>query len=119
MTPAKWIKDYRISKEVIRESPYYDEIKDYVPDENFVLINLKRDESLIELAVVDSDIKRDEKGDEYYVITHVLTGKKPQDIYFYLAENNLLKRNDHFAYVGKELQKAYDALIKGSEYTQL
>ena len=119
MTPSKWINEYRLSKDIVEKLTNYDEIENFEADEYFVLIKIKKEEKIIELAVVDSNLKTDKQGKEYYEITHILKGKKPQDIYFPLSKINILKLNDHYAYVGKELQKAYDALMNDKKYVQV
>lgn len=47
-----------------------------------------------------------------------VSGKKPIEIYHTIAQQNLGLRSEHYAYLGRELQKAYDALRFGLEYVQ-
>ena len=49
---------------------------------------------------------------------YLIKGKKPKEIYETIIRNKLVKRLDHSAYLGKELEKAYIALRIGKKYTQ-
>jgi hypothetical protein len=115
---SRWIRNYRPMDDVVEISPEYDDIKDFRKDDNFVIIRIDRGEDVIELAVVDGRAKKDENDEPYYGISHIIRGKRPQEIYHYLATEGLLTLPEHYAYVGKELQKAYGALRSDTEYVQ-
>src|SRR3989344_3216667 len=55
---------------------------------------------------------------ERNAIAWKITGKKPQEIYMTVLKLNIVDRPDHAAYLGRELQKAYDALQAGIPYVQ-
>ena len=48
----------------------------------------------------------------------LITGETPQELYFTACQMGLLSRLDHAAYLGKELEKAFNALELGIEYVQ-
>ncbi|MBT3720437.1 DUF4346 domain-containing protein [archaeon] len=87
----------------------YHPIKDLVLDKfGYLLIRPNKELNLIELGFCKKD----------NVIEIVISGKTPQDIYKIVCEKNLLAKTDHYAYLGKELQKAYLALKHGLDYVQ-
>lgn len=51
-------------------------------------------------------------------INQVLEGTKAEELYKEIIKRGLLSRLDHASYLGKELQKAEQALKHGLEYTQ-
>ena len=51
-------------------------------------------------------------------VTLKIVGKTPQEIYLEIANRKLIDRPDHYAYLGKELEKAHIALKKGIDYVQ-
>lgn len=85
----------------------YDDIGDWVLDPNgYFLIRIR--DSTLEIAHCK----------QVGVIDRVITGDRPQEVYFTAIKEGLLSRLDHAAYLGKELQKAYDCLKDGREYVQ-
>ena len=53
------------------------------------------------------------------IVAIKVTGKNPLDIYQTIINKEKLEiRRDHYAYLGRELQKAYIALQLGVEYVQ-
>jgi hypothetical protein len=108
-----WVKKYKQKDNVIKLQSTFHPIKDFRMDSSFVLIRIQRTNKLIELALVDSKLVGDK-----YEITHIISGHTPQDIYWEVAKNNLLTYPEHYAYLGKELQKAYTSLLTGSDYKQ-
>jgi len=52
------------------------------------------------------------------VIEVIIRGETPQEIYFTAIKRGLVKRLDHAAYLGKELQKAYLAMKYKLDYVQ-
>lgn len=113
----KWLKGYKLSDSLLKQTWYYDEIKDFRMDTNFVLIRTNPELTKVELAVVTGKPVEHE-GKKVYEITHILTGKKPQDIYWALAKLELVTLPEHFAYIGKELQKAFTCLENRTIYIQ-
>jgi len=55
---------------------------------------------------------------EVGVIDRVITGDRPQEVYYTAIQEKLVSRLDHAAYLGKELQKAYACLKNGRDYVQ-
>ncbi len=53
-----------------------------------------------------------------YILRHVLKGKRAEDICTTIMKLGLVSRLDHAAYLGRELQKAEDALRLGHNYEQ-
>ena len=51
-------------------------------------------------------------------VTIKIIGKTPQEIYLEIAKRKLIEKADHYAYLGKELQKAFIALNKNIDYVQ-
>ena len=97
------------SKDCIKIKGEYHPYKDFFMDEKgYVLIRINKDKKLIELGFC-------KKNNEIEII---ISGKTPQEIYNVVCKKNLLSRNDHYAYLGKELQKAYYALENDLEYVQ-
>ena len=52
------------------------------------------------------------------VVSCIIEGKMPQEIYEWVAKNRLIERPEHYAYLGKELHKAYVALKLKKRYVQ-
>src|SRR3989344_5816833 len=52
------------------------------------------------------------------VVSLVIAGKKPEEIYHTVFKEGLVTKFDHAAYLGKELEKAYIALKTGAKYVQ-
>lgn len=87
----------------------YDDRKEFVIDpKGYFLIRINRERQEIEVAFCPERNK----------ISVVVKGKKPLEIYQTILRLNLTDRQDHAAYLGRELQKAYDALLAGIEYVQ-
>ncbi len=55
---------------------------------------------------------------ETNVVTTLIKGKKPKAIYETAITKGLIQKQEHAAYLGKELQKAYIALTKNLIYVQ-
>lgn len=53
-----------------------------------------------------------------HILTKVFTGTNAEDLYYAIADKNLLSRFTHAAYLGKELHKAEIALKTGKKYVQ-
>ena len=116
------MKDYVWRKQVLSpeleviECPVYDPIKDYHRDPTgaYVLIRCDTTNSIIEVAVCDKK----------HTIIKVFRGRKAQDLYFTIFEYEkkhkckFFSRNDHVAYLGKELKKCEFALAGKAEYFQ-
>lgn len=77
------------------------------PD-GYFLVRVDKKKQIIELGHCRKD----------NVIETIVRGKTPQDVYYAAAENKLLSRLDHAAYLGKELEKAYLALKYDLDYVQ-
>jgi dihydropteroate synthase len=87
----------------------YHPIKDWVMDEKgYLLIRVNRKEKRIEAGLCKAG----------NLIEKAFYGATPQDIYFEIASKNLLSRPEHYAYLGKELEKAYLALKYDLQYVQ-
>jgi len=88
----------------------YDDENEFVIDnEGYFLISLDRKNKNIEVAFCREKNK---------IVLKVI-GKKPIDIYQTILNKEKLDiREDHVAYLGKELQKAYTALNFALEYIQ-
>src|SRR3989344_8538761 len=88
----------------------YDDSKEFVLDDvGYFLVRVNKEKKLIEVAFCSSKNK----------ILFKVTGKKPLEIYqTILNKEKLMIRNDHAAYLGRELQKAYDSLLLGIDYVQ-
>ena len=85
----------------------YDDLNDWVLDPTgYFLIRIK--DNQLEIAHCK----------KVGVIDRVITGNRPQEVYFTAIKEGLVSRLDHAAYLGKELQKAYDCLKAGREYVQ-
>ncbi|HLC95950.1 MAG TPA: DUF4346 domain-containing protein [Candidatus Nanoarchaeia archaeon] len=48
----------------------------------------------------------------------VIKGKNPEEIIYKIIDLGLISIMDHAAYLGKEVQKAFDCLHSGKEYVQ-
>jgi ferredoxin len=96
------------SSDVIEAS--YDDSKEFVLDpKGYFLIKLDREGKKIEVAFCEkpNEISLTVKGDNPLEIYQTIINKEKLDI-----------RKDHYAYLGRELQKAYTALREGVEYVQ-
>ena len=95
------------AKEIIAS---YDDRKDFVIDgKNYFLIRLDEENKNIEVGFCKEKNK----------VALKIVGKKPVDIYQTMINKEKLPiRNDHAAYLGRELQKAYIALKSNLEYVQ-
>ena len=88
---------------------YYDEDKDYKYDiKGYFLIRINKEKKVIEIGHCRKS----------NIIDVLITGKKPQDLYWAAIQQGLISSLDHAAYLGKELTKAYIALKENREYIQ-
>jgi len=90
----------------------FDEYKEFILDPaGYFLIRTIQEKNEIQIGFCK----------ELNIISVIVTGKKPNDIY-YTFFNKLKEKIDirpeHAAYLGKELQKAYTALRLGIPYVQ-
>ncbi|MBI4151144.1 ferredoxin [Candidatus Woesearchaeota archaeon] len=94
----------------IREfTAVYDDAKEFVLDpKGYFLIRIIPEKQLIEIGFCGSRNTVEVK----------VTGAKPIDIYQTVLREHIIDRPDHAAYLGRELQKAYDALQLGIPYVQ-
>jgi len=88
----------------------YDDLKEFILDKKgYFLIRIDRKSKNIEVGFCNEKNK----------IILVVVGKKPTDVYFTLLNKEKIDiRNDHAAYIGRELQKAYIALKENIKYIQ-
>jgi hypothetical protein len=114
----RWTKGYQEAENLFDVKWHYDEIKDFRMDKDFVIIKINKEQGMLELGVVNGTQQVGAEGKKFYEIKGIVRGKKPSDVYWYLAKYNLLTLPEHYAYVGKELQKAYSAMAEGKEYVQ-
>ncbi|HEY4499994.1 MAG TPA: DUF4346 domain-containing protein [Candidatus Paceibacterota bacterium] len=112
----KWVKAQQYSQNfrVIRV-PKWDDWKDWVQDNGcYVLIRIYSDTKEVGVAICDY----------HHVILMEFRGQRLQDIYNFIFKYNRenkkgwFTRFDHAAYLGKELQRAWQALELGMEYCQ-
>lgn len=107
----KAIVDNSINTEKVKEiEAVYDDKKEFVLDpKGYFLIRVDYQNKKIETAFCDK-------------LNHIclkVTGRKPIDIYHTIAVKEKLDlRKEHYAYLGRELQKAYYCLQTGLEYVQ-
>ncbi len=52
------------------------------------------------------------------VLSHVIKGNNPKEIFETISRLNIVSRYDHAAYLGSELQKAHIAIKTGKDYVQ-
>ena len=87
----------------------YHPIKDWRMDDNgYLLIRKKVELKCLEVGFCKAD----------NIINLVVRGNKPQDIYFEITKRKLLLHPEHYAYLGKELHKAFMALKYNLDYVQ-
>ncbi len=87
----------------------YDDDKEFVLDpKGYFLIRVDHHKKLIEVGFCG---KRN-------VVEAKIFGTTPRDIYNTIAREKLIERPEHYAYLGRELQKAYIALKLGLKYVQ-
>ncbi len=87
----------------------YDDAKEFVLDpKGYFLIRIIPEKKHIEIGFCGSRNTVEVK----------VTGTKPIDIYQTVLREHIIDRPDHAAYLGRELQKAYDALQLGIPYAQ-
>ena len=100
----------------IIDCPVYDPIKDFHRDPTgvYVLIRCDTGHSLIEVAICDKK----------HTVIKTFRGRKAQDLYFTIFQYEKkhgfkwFSRNDHAAYLGKELKKCEYALSGKENYVQ-
>lgn len=90
--------------------PDYDDSKDFIVDSSgYFLIKVNEKNKSIEVLFCR---KKNE-------IMFKITGKTPIELYQTMINKEKLNiRKDHCAYLGRELQKAYDCLKNNKEYVQ-
>ena len=110
MSFKDFCKKARIDTSEMKEiAGHYDEIKDWVMDkEGYFLIRVNREAGRVEVGFCPETNK----------VTILITGSKPQDIYFEACKRGIISRLDHAAYLGKELEKAFLALKYNLSYEQ-
>lgn len=87
----------------------YDDLKEFALDpKGYFLIRTNPEKKEIEVAFCTMRNQ----------ICYKVTGKKPIEIYMTVLKHAVIDRADHAAYLGRELQKAYDALQAGISYVQ-
>jgi len=87
----------------------YDDAKEFTLDSSgYFLIRTKPETKEIEVALCA----------ERNVISKIVVGKTPLEIYQTCIREKMLSRHDHAAYLGRELQKANIALQAGVPYVQ-
>lgn len=93
-------------REIIAE---YDDLKEFVMDpKGYFLIKIDKEKKEIQVGFCGMRNK----------VEVTVRGKKPIEIYQTIIKQGLVTRLDHAAYLGRELQKAYIALLNGIEYVQ-
>lgn len=98
-----------ISKNVKIIKGSYHPYKDWIQDKKgYFLIRINKKDKIIELGFCKKD----------NIVEIIITGKNPQEIYYTVAKQKLISRLEHYAYLGKELEKAYLALKYDLEYIQ-
>ncbi len=91
------------------EASYDDEKEFQLDEKGYFLIKVNRENKKIEVAFC-------EKPNE---ISLTVKGDNPLEIYQTIINKEKLEiRKDHYAYLGRELQKAYTALRENIEYVQ-
>lgn len=88
----------------------YDDNKEFVLDpKGYFLIRVDRENKKIEVAFCEKP----------NVVSLTVRGNKPIDIYTTIINKEKLElRKEHYAYLGRELEKAYIALQEEIEYVQ-
>lgn len=108
-TPWWKRQETTVSRDCIEVVGSYDDRRDWINDASgYVLIRINRELGRLEAGLCV----------EPCVVSVVVYGEKPQDIYYEFAKRNLLSRPEHYAYLGLELHRAYLALQHGLEYVQ-
>lgn len=99
-----------VKQENVREiKAEYDDDKEFVLDpKGYFLIRVDHKKKLIEVGFCG---KRN-------TVEAKIFGTLPRDIYNTVAKEQLIERPEHYAYLGRELQKAYIALQYGLKYVQ-
>ncbi len=86
-----------------------DAMNEFVADPlGYFLIRLKRESGEIELGFCSTP----------NVVSAVIVGKMPKELYDTIIRKKLVSRLEHAAYLGRELHRAYVALKLGIEYVQ-
>ncbi len=101
----------KIHQESLQEiSAKYDDAKDFVLDpKGYFLIRVNFEKKEIEAGFCNSKNNMVLK----------VTGRKPIDIYHTIANQiGLMLRPEHYAYLGRELEKAHFCLVKNLHYVQ-
>ncbi|MFH0970439.1 MAG: ferredoxin [Candidatus Diapherotrites archaeon] len=89
--------------------PVYDDAKDFVLDpKGYFLIRVNAQKKEIEVGFCNT---------KNIVVLKVI-GKKPIDIYTAVARKEPCLRPEHYAYLGRELEKAYHCIQTGLVYVQ-
>jgi len=88
---------------------HYDDLKEFKMDKNgYFLIRTIPKTKEIEIGFCR----------KINVVEIIIRGKKPLEIYQTALKLKLISRMDHAAYLGRELQKAYDSLLFNTKYIQ-
>jgi len=94
------------AKEIIAT---FDDRKEFVLDpKGYFLIRVNYEKKIIEVGLCRAK----------NVVEVKISGKLPIEIYNTVAREKLIERPEHYAYLGRELQKAYIALQLGLVYVQ-
>ena len=102
-------KKPELDEHAVQIKGHYHKYDDWTMDpKGYVLIRVNREEEQLEVGFCK----------ENNVIDILRTGRVPQDIYYEASKRNLLSRPEHYAYLGKELEKAYLALKNNLHYVQ-
>ncbi len=113
------ITDAETKKEIIGNT-VKSEVSLEIEAEQFATNDLQLDKKGYFLIKINKENKTIEVGfcKKRNIIAVKITGKNPLDIYKTIAAHKLISRQDHAAYLGYELQKAYIALKKNLDYIQ-
>lgn len=87
----------------------YDDDTEFAMDpKGYFLIRMDKEKKEIEIGFCPNKNE----------VTVKITGKTPREVYHTAIREGLISRLDHAAYVGREVQKAFDALQSGKDYVQ-
>jgi len=93
-------------EEIIAE---YDDLVEFQMDpKGYFLIRINKEKEQLEIGFCNMK----------NILKYKVVGKTPIEIYMTVLKKGIIDRPDHAAYLGRELQKAYDALKLGKEYVQ-
>ncbi|MEK6962871.1 MAG: DUF4346 domain-containing protein [Nanoarchaeota archaeon] len=87
----------------------YNDDKEFAMDpKGYFLIRINKEKKEIEIGFCPNKNE----------VSVRITGKTPREVYHTAIREGLVSRLDHAAYLGREVQKAFDALQTGKEYVQ-